>query len=141
MLLSTRGIADPVASDAIGTFTALRFAALYRDLVARGEVSPEGALRVGALIEELDIVDIEAMRARTDDSEARQLYDLLECGSRNHLRAFTGLLAAEGVSYSPEHLSPDRDHAISEGAQERCGRMFGGGGGRGRPGRTERGRR
>lgn len=48
-------------------------------------------------------------------------------------------LAAEGAAYSPEHLAPDRYHAISEGEQERCGRMFGGGGGRGRPGRTERG--
>ena len=130
-LLTDLAIPDPVTDDAIGSFTSERFAGLYAELVERGLRSEREALEVGALIEDLDIADIDSMLTRTDDPAVRQTYELLRCGSRNHLRAFTGLLADRGVQYSPQHLDDETYRSIVEGEHERCGRLYGGGGGHG----------
>ncbi len=128
-LLAARGLEDPVVDPARGAFTSPRFSELYTSLVERGERSERAALEVGALIEELDLADIEGMAARTEDPDVSRTYALLACGSRNHLRAFTSRLAADGASYTPIHLSAEAYQAVLDGEHERCGRIYGGGGG------------
>ena len=47
------------------------------------------ALAVGAEIEELDIVDLDARTAGTEVAAIDAVYAELRSGSENHLRAFT----------------------------------------------------
>lgn len=101
-MLDQFAIEDPVATMTAGTFADPDIQALYDELVARGSTSVEEALRVGALIEEIDIDDL---RSRSSDiAEIDALYTRLEAASQNHLRAFVRNLARIGVEYEPEIL-------------------------------------
>jgi hypothetical protein len=79
--LATRGIPDPVIDDTPGVFQAPAFQALYASLTLEGRMGDVAALRVGATIEDLDLRDIQEMRARTSDAAALALYDNLACGA------------------------------------------------------------
>lgn len=126
-LLAARGLPDP-ARDEEGLFADPRFTALHAELVAQGLRSEIDALRVGARIEELDIADLDASIARTSEPDVLDIYELLRCGSRNHLRAFDTLLRARGATYAPVHLGAERYREIAASEHERCGRGHGGGG-------------
>jgi hypothetical protein len=103
-LLDAFGIADPTEGLGVGEFTDPTFTALYDQLATRGRTSVTEALAVGAEIEELDIVDLDARTAQTDVAAIDAAYAELRSGSENHLRAFTSALDARGVVYEPSHL-------------------------------------
>ncbi len=86
-LLNTYGLADP-AQNKIGVFTNTELQELYDTLVATGLQSKLDALRVGALIEEVDIEDLVNALERTDQADIQIIYGNLLAGSKNHLRAF-----------------------------------------------------
>ncbi len=68
---------------------------------------------VGAEIEEIDLIDIQALVDTLDGNEDIALvYENLMKGSRNHLRAFVNNISAEGVDYAPRHLSQEVYDAI-----------------------------
>ena len=140
LLLDRYGLTDPVTDDAVGTFSDPRLARLYTDLVVRGRRSLEEALRVGATIEDMDLADLARLEAATDNIDVDMIVSDLARGSRNHLRAFTGVLDRKGFEpYTPSHLDPDSyeailasDHERGPGAHARgTGRGAGGGPGRG----------
>ena len=80
------------------------------------------ALKVGCLIEEKDIQDInDKKKLVIDEPDIVQVYDHLLCGSRNHLRAFNGALLDQGVSYEATVLTQAEWDAIASSAQETCG--------------------
>jgi len=81
---------------------------LYDELVSRGSASTEDALRVGAAIEEIDILDLEERMAQTDRGDILLVYSNLVRGSENHLRAFVKNLQRQGIEYSPEYLSQEQ---------------------------------
>jgi hypothetical protein len=118
-LLDRYGIDDPAEGNAPGTYTNPAIQELYDELVADGSVSLEAALEVGALIEELDISDLQARTAGTDVDEITTVYAALERGSRNHLRAFTSQLESRGVAYEPTRLDPAIFDAIVSSEMER----------------------
>jgi hypothetical protein len=118
-LLDRYGIDDPAAGNDPGTFTDPAIQALHDQLVSDGNVSLEAALAVGALIEELDISDLQARAAATENTEIITMYAGLERGSRNHLRAFTSQLDARGVVYEPTQLDPATFDAIVSAEMER----------------------
>ncbi len=118
-LLDRYGIDDPAAGNDPGTFTNPEIQALHDQLVSDGSVSLDAALTVGALIEELDIGDLQARAAATDNTEIITVYAGLERGSRNHLRAFTSQLDARGVAYEPTQLDPAVFDAIVADEMER----------------------
>jgi hypothetical protein len=120
-LIAARGFVDPVTDDTVGVFQNPTLAGLYKTLTAKGSVSMLEALVVGATIEDLDIHDIEQMKARTSDAEVLALYDRLQCGSRNHLRAFVGKLGASGGTYTPQYISTATYNSIIQGSAESCG--------------------
>ena len=78
---------------------------MYYQLMKKGALSPIDALRVGGLIEEVDIADLEYAVASTNKADIIRVYENIHRGSRNHLRAFAGLLAQYGVVYQPQKLS------------------------------------
>jgi hypothetical protein len=94
---------------------------LYNTLVAMGQPSLIDALKVGALIEETDIHDINAKKAVTDEADILQVYSSLLCGSGSHLRAFNGQLLAQGVTYVPQVITQAEWDAIANAAGETCG--------------------
>lgn len=130
-LLTAFEIPDPITSDTVGDFTSPVIAGLYEDLVAQGMQSEVDALLVGATIEDMDIFDIRAMRSRTDNALVMATYDKLECGSNNHLWAFTGQLDGRAVEYTAQYLSSDEIEAIVSSGHQSCGDGTGGGGGGG----------
>jgi hypothetical protein len=116
-LLDRYGLPDPAADNPAGVFTEPEIQALYDDLVAQGSESLVEALKVGALIEDLDIVDLQALQ--TDVTEVAMVYDNLERGSRNHLRAFISNLDRQGETYIPLYLTPEALEAIISAPMER----------------------
>lgn len=91
-LLDARDIDDPTAGAAVGEFTNPAFDELYADLVAEGSVSVDAALQVGVQIEELDIADLKAAIAETDQADIDTVYGNLLTASGHHLTAFENQL-------------------------------------------------
>lgn len=91
-LLERYGIPDPAADTAVGVFTNPELQALYDQLMEEGSQSLADALRVGALVEEVDIIDLEDYIDQTDNEDMLLVYQNLLKGSYNHLRAFTSTL-------------------------------------------------
>jgi hypothetical protein len=88
ILLSRYGIPDPVGTNGVGVFTDPHLQDLYNQLIALGNTSLLDALRVGVLIEETDIDDLEAGIALADNRDILLVYNNLMQASHNHLRAF-----------------------------------------------------
>lgn len=112
-LLERYGIADPVGDNAAGVFTNPELQALYDDLVAQGSESLVAALRVGALVEEIDILDLEELSAQMDKADILTVYANLTKGSRNHLRAFVRMVERySGETYTPQVMVQEDFNAI-----------------------------
>jgi hypothetical protein len=92
---------------------------LYDQLVAEGSKSLEDALRVGAAIEEIDILDLEEYLSQTDKEDITMVYENLLKGSRNHLRSFVSNLQKRGIEYSPRYLSENAYRDIIDAPMER----------------------
>ncbi len=118
-IIDKYGLKDPVESNAIGAFTNPEIRALYEKLVAEGSKSVVDALKVGATIEEMDIIDLQHWLSKTDNKDVRLVYCNLMKGSRNHLRAFVSQLSRYGVKYTPQYLSESEFNAIISGSTER----------------------
>jgi hypothetical protein len=117
------GVTDPAAGAGDGVFADDGLQTLYSGLVAKGRVSLIEALRVGCLIEEKDIWDIEQKKLQVqDEPDIVSVYDNLLCGSRNHLRAFNRALVSAGGNYGqPQYLSAAQWESIAGSTRERCG--------------------
>jgi hypothetical protein len=73
---------------------------------------------VGALIEDLDIVDLQKRIGVTDNADVIFVYENLMKGSRNHLRSFVGQLTQNGATYEPTYLIPEEYAAIINSPRE-----------------------
>lgn len=119
-LIDYFGIEDPASSEA-GVYNNSMFQALYDSLYSAGSESLVAGLKVGAAIEEIDILDLEELIDQTDNEDIIMVYENLLRGSRNHLRAFTRQLENNGVDYSPQYLSNEAFEAIVNSDMERGG--------------------
>ena len=125
-LLDAYQIADP-ASGQSGEFTNPDLQALYDELVERGSLSLTEALRVGAAIEEIDILDLQQRLAETENSSVTRLFNNLLQGSYHHLNAFTTtLLTQGGEAYQPQYMTMENYQAM-QGAGPNGNRMRHGG--------------
>jgi hypothetical protein len=114
LLLDRYNLADPALEP--GSFTDPNLGALYDQLVGQGSLSLVDALKVGAAIEEIDILDLEERLAMTDNADLQQVFTNLMMGSYNHLNAFTGVLSMQtGEVYQPQYLSAEAYAAIASG--------------------------
>ncbi len=124
---------DPVINE-IGKFKNPRIQELYHKLVEMGSKSLVDALKVGAMIEELDIRDIAGYLEKTDKKDIIMVYENLMKGSRNHLRAFVSALKRHGATYTPQFISLGEFNEIISSPMEtgsRAGSGYGGQGHRG----------
>lgn len=111
-LLVKYGLEDPVGGNGPGIFTDPALQNLYDELLASGLSGEIPALEVGALIEEVDIIDLEDAVAATNNADVQTVYNNLRFGSTNHLRAFVTNLKSRGVDYLPQRLSEAEYEAI-----------------------------
>lgn len=102
--LDAYGLPDSAKADA-GQFNNSVLQGLYDSLTARGLVSLSEALRVGGMIEEVDIRDLQVAIDDTGIAEVKIMYQSLKSASENHLRAFVSNLLGLGESYAAQVLS------------------------------------
>ena len=119
-LLNKYGLSDPASSET-GVFKDPILQDLYNQLKTASKESLLNALTVGATIEDLDINDISIFESGTTKADLLNVYDILKCGSGNHLRSYSNRLTLVGLDYSPEYLSLDAYNAIITSERERCG--------------------
>jgi len=119
VLIDKYELVDPVGDNPLGVFTNPELQSLYEDLSAAGSASLVAALQVGAAIEDVDIYDLQRSLERTNNEDLRVVYQNLMKGSRNHLRAFTGLLERNGETYVPVYLTPDEYQEILDSPHEK----------------------
>ena len=133
-LLDIYGLEDPAVSTPLGVFVNADLQTLYDELIAWGRQSPADALKVGAAIEEIDILDLQQSLKTVTAADVQQVYENLLFGSENHLRAFTSVLAQQtGETYVPQYMDQAAYDAILAGsAQTGAGLSQGGGRGGGR---------
>jgi hypothetical protein len=119
-LLEHHGLADPVEGLPVGKFHRTDLQGLHDSLLEQGLGHQADAIKVGLLIEELDIADLRKATARTARPETLRVYAELERGSRNHLRAFYRWKQRYGIEYQTAHLEQDEFERIARSAHETC---------------------
>lgn len=132
-LLKNYGVADTLTGEA-GIYADASVQTLYNDLLSKGSVSVEDGYKTGALIEEMDIKDLSGTIATTTNANIIMVYENLERGSRNHLRAFFNQLSGLGIVYSPVYLTQAEYDQIVTSAMEKGKqyKMMGKGNGKGK---------
>ena len=118
-LLLRYNLADPSANLGAGVYANTTLQGLYTQLVAAGSVSLIEGLKVGAAIEELDMLDINTHLKTVDNQDIRLVYDNLLKGSRNHLRSFYKTLLQQGGTYTAQYLTQAEFDAIVNSTMEK----------------------
>jgi|WetSurSiteA1Bulk_404760.scaffolds.fasta_scaffold99758_1 hypothetical protein len=128
-LLKKYKLDDPAAGNAIGEFDDDILQALYYTLIAQGQEGEDdeekmlNALKVGGLIEEKDMLDIQAAINVSQQDQIDAVYATLLCGSRNHLRSFAqNIETLSGMAYEALLLDQKEVDAILESPMEKCGK-------------------
>jgi hypothetical protein len=119
VLLDRYNIEDPIKNDTRGIFTSLELDKLYKNLMGQGNLSLLEALTVGAIIEDLDIKDLNELSTKTDNADIITTYNNLNKGSRNHLRAYIRQIKNNSGTYSPQYISQTEFDNIISSNQER----------------------
>ena len=120
-IMEKYGVDDP-ASTETGVFNNAELQELYDALILQGDASLIDALTVGATIEDVDIRDLDNAIEVTSKADIIDMYEKLACGSRNHMRAFTGQLDAQYETYIPQFITQEEYEEIINGDHEQCGR-------------------
>jgi hypothetical protein len=114
---------DPIENDEIGEFNNEELLNLYNTLITQGNDSLLAALKVGATIEEIDILDLEEqINDKVDNEDILLVYNNLLRGSRNHLRAFVRNIGAQGETYVPQYIEIASYEEIINSEMERGGK-------------------
>jgi len=119
VLIEKYNIQD-LSLDERGKFSNSELQKLYDDLTSLATKSIEDALIVGATIEDLDINDLNNFVSNSDHQDMVEMYELLNCGSRNHMRSFTNSLTNLGLDYDPQFISLDEYISIINSDKEKC---------------------
>jgi hypothetical protein len=82
-----------------GEYTNTHITELYNQLITMGNLSIIDALKVGVLIEETDIADLQKELLTVENASVKTVYSNLLKGSEAHLKAFTWNLKVRGVVY------------------------------------------
>ena len=120
-LIDRYNLDDPAEGRGLGEFTNKELQQLHDDLIKQGSQSEIDALKVGAAIEEIDILDIEMYIAQTDKSDIKLVYENLLKGSRNHLRSFVSVMQKRGIVYQPQYMTTEQYNEIVGSAIEKGG--------------------
>ena len=92
----------------------------YNQFVINGSISSSNALQIVATIEDLDIVDLEDYINESTNTSLIEVFEILKCGSRNHLRSFVSSIENTGNSYTPQFLTQEEYNLIISSNNEQC---------------------
>jgi hypothetical protein len=120
-LIEAYDLDDPVDDNSVGEFANAELQALYDELIAKGSVDLAAALEVGAVIEEVDILDLERYLGDTANPDIIQVYENLLRGSENHLRAFVSQLESRGIDRDPVLMEASAYEATLASGTQRGG--------------------
>ena len=118
-LIHKYNLEDPAENRSRGEFADATMQGLYDSLVAQGTASLADALVVGATIEDLDIFDLSQQLTVVDNEDVTVVFENLQKGSRNHLRAFFGSLDNMNIAYTPMYISQQEYDDIVNSPMER----------------------
>ncbi|MHA7842484.1 MAG: DUF2202 domain-containing protein [Winogradskyella sp.] len=104
----------------IGEFANQDLQNFYDQFILDGSVSQINALKIGATIEDLDIVDLQNYIEATTNTDLISVFNSLRCGSRNHLRSFVFGIENSGSTYEPQFLSLQEYEIILSSSHEQC---------------------
>lgn len=104
----------------IGEFENQDLQNFYNQFILDGSVSQINALKIGATIEDLDIVDLQNYIEATTNIDLISVFYSLQCGSRNHLRSFVFGIENLGSTYEPQFLSTEAYSTIISAIHEQC---------------------
>ncbi|WP_323757972.1 DUF2202 domain-containing protein [Roseivirga sp.] len=112
-LLNKYKLEDPAINSAPGVFVNQELQTLYTELIQIGSVSLESALKVGAAIEEIDILDLQReLGSNVDNEDIILVFENLMKGSKNHLKSFVLNLKNQNIAYIPQYLTQEEFDAI-----------------------------
>ena len=120
VLLEKYNVPDPASPDR-GIFNNSDLQLLYNELIAKSAKSLLDAMMVGATIEDLDIRDLDRAISMTSKTDIITTYDFLKCGSRNHMRAYSGQVSSNGDTYIPQYITQEEYDQIISSEHEKCG--------------------
>lgn len=123
-LLDKYQIEDPAKSHAEGIFTNQILQKLYQQFISKSDSGIVQALEVGAMIEDLDLHDIETFHLHTNKPDIKSVYDRLSCGSRNHLRSFVRNLNDYNKTYAPHYILTEEYNTIIQSKNTPCGQAL-----------------
>jgi hypothetical protein len=116
-LLDKYDIKDPYIQTK-GKYVNAEIQKLYKDLTTKGSQSLKDAFIVGAIIEDIDIADLDKLMASGTNKDLLEVYENLNRGSRNHMRAFSRQLDMMNVVYTPAYINKERYDSILNGVHE-----------------------
>ena len=108
ILISRYNLKDPIKTDIPGKYANPEIQKIYNDLSSKGNKSLIDALKISATVEDLDIKDLEEFISKTDNDDIKIVFQNLNKGSRNHLRAFYSLLKKNGADYKAQFISENQ---------------------------------
>ncbi len=118
-LIQKYQLVDPAEGMRRGEFSDAALQGLYDSLTAQGSASLIDALTVGATIEDLDIYDLHQQLAVVDNQDVAVVFESLQKGSRNHLRAFFRNLYNMNITYTPIYIGQQEYDEIVNSPMER----------------------
>ncbi|GAB4162004.1 MAG: DUF2202 domain-containing protein [Winogradskyella sp.] len=104
----------------VGEFENQTLQDFYNQFITEGSVSQINALKVGAKIEDLDIVDLQDHLVATANTDLLLVFSSLQCGSKNHLRSFVHGIENLGSIYEPQFLTSEGYNSIISSSHEQC---------------------
>ena len=115
-LIDTYELEDPIGENPEGVFQNEELQQLYNELIEIGSESREEALKVGALIEEIDIIDLRTeLEEIAKNEDVIRVFENLCQASERHLKAFVRVLSLYDVEYTPVKLEQEEfDSILSE---------------------------
>jgi len=118
VMIEKYGLEDPVDNSPAGIFKNSKLQEIYNALITKGDKSLTDALIVGTIIEDLDINDLNDLIEEASNKDLIYVYENLNLGSRNHLRAFYNQVLNNEGEYTPQYISQDEFDAILSGNKE-----------------------
>lgn len=95
-----------------GVFATEELKTLYDDLITIGSASEAEGFKTGALIEDMDIHDLNTNLTGITNANIKLVFENLRSGSYNHLVSFTRQLTMLGITYSPVYISAEEYNLI-----------------------------
>lgn len=104
-----------------GEFVDQEIQELFNQFIEEGSIDELSALKIGATIEDLDIIDLQERINATSNLEIIRVFESLQCGSRNHLKSFVRSINNLGGTYEPQFITLQTYLEIVESDREKCG--------------------